>query len=311
MAEITKNAFNPTTDPDKLMGFLNSIGSFSEDLILFFNVEQRLYHYTNLEGLRGIIAGNDLWLTHAQYCNDEQELTHGLQLTRSVIQEQALAADPKRRGYLDELLTLLSDPKLDPVYICCFCEKDDLLSQWRAYGADSTGVSLEFEPAGFSYITGPDCPATMGLTRFWKVFYPLETQQKIIRSAVNYYPQIDPAAVPSDWARWTAEAIRFFIPTFKNKDFEEEKEWRLIFTPAPGSPAQPCYRVGRGMLIPYYELSELSRQLGRPEQKLPLTSVRVGPSPNKRLNAASVRMLLDRHGYDEVRVQLSETPYRG
>jgi len=123
MPEITKSAFNPTTEPDKWMGFLNRIGSFSENLILGFSVEKKLYHYTNLEGLRGIITRSDLWLTHAQYCNDEQELTHGLQLTRGVIQEQALTADPKRRGYLDELLTLLSDPKLDPVYICCFCEK--------------------------------------------------------------------------------------------------------------------------------------------------------------------------------------------
>ncbi|MCC6860052.1 MAG: DUF2971 domain-containing protein [Bryobacterales bacterium] len=304
-------AFNPTTDPDRLRGFLNSIGSFSEDLILWFNVEQKLYHYTNLDGLRGIVSNSDLWLTHAQYCNDEEELTHGVRLTRSVIEEQAQPADPKRREYLAELLRLLDSPQLDPVYICCFCEKDDLLSQWRAYAANATGVSLEFEPAGFAYTTGPDCPPAMGLMRFWKVFYPPETQRKIIRSAIDYYPRFEPGSEPADWARWTAEAIRFFIPTFKNSDFQEEKEWRLIFTPAAGSPAQPSYRVARGMLAPYYSLSELARQLGRAGQKLPLTAVRIGPGPNKRLNAASVRMLLDRHGYDHVRVDQSETPYRG
>ncbi|UWZ84556.1 DUF2971 domain-containing protein [Occallatibacter riparius] len=311
MAEITENAFNPTTDPGKLKGFLESIGSFSEDLILWFNVGQKLYHYTNLEGLLGILSKNDLWLTHAQYCNDEQELTHGLQLTRKVIEEQAQGADPKRKSYLEELLSLLTEPKLDPVYVCCFCERDDLLSQWRAYAANATGVSIEFEPANFSYITGPDCPPTVGLMRFWKVFYSPETQQKIIRSAINYYPFFDQAAAPSDWAKWTAEAIRFFIPTFKNKDFVGEEEWRLIFTPASGGPVKPSYRVRGGMLVPYYSLIELCRQLGLPDQKLPLASVRIGPSPNKRLNAASVRMMLDRHGYESARVELSDTPYRG
>ena len=302
---------NPTTEPDKLRGFLDSIGSFSEDMILWFNVGQKLYHYTDLDGLQGIVANNDLWLTHAQYCNDEDELTHGLRLTHAVIQEQAAPADPTQRQYLDELLQLLDSPQLDPVYICCFCENDNLLSQWRAYAANATGVSLEFEPTRFSYITGPDCPQTVGLMRFWKVFYRPETQRKIVRSAIKYYPSFERNAPPADWARWTAEAIRFFLPTFKNSDFEGEKEWRLIFTPAPASPVQPSYRVTRGMLAPYYSLNNLARQLGYTDQKLPLTALRIGPSPNKRLNAVSARMLLERHGYSDVRVDFSETPYRG
>jgi hypothetical protein len=305
------SAMSSTTDPGRLGGFLNSIGSFSEDLILWFNVEQELYHYTNLEGLGGIIANSDLWLTNARYCNDEEELIHGVRLTQSIVQEQAQSADAKRREYLDELVRLLEDPQLDPVYICCFCETDNLLSQWRAYAANATGVSMAFEPAGFSYITGPDCPPNLGLMRFWKVFYLPETQRKIIRSAIDYYPSFEPGAAAGDWARWTAEAIRFFIPTFKNQDFAEEKEWRLIFTPSPVSPAKPSYRVARGMLIPYYRLSELARQLGHTDQKLPLTSVRIGPGPNRRLNATSARMLLDRYGYDAVGIDSSETPYRG
>jgi len=312
MPEITSSAVNPTTDPDKLMGFLNSIQSFNVDLIFSLNVGQKLYHYTNLDGLRCIIESSDLWLTNAQYCNDEEELKHGAALTtKTVVEEQGKAVDSKRREYLDELSKLLCGPELDPVYICCFCEKDDQLSQWRAYGANATGVTLEFEPGGFNYITGPDCPPTMGLMRFWKVFYPSATQERIVRNAVNYYPGIYPGATPAEWARWTAEAVRFFIPTFKNKDFEEEREWRLIFTPALGSPAKPSYRVARGMLIPYYGLNQIATQLGAASQRLPLTSVRIGPNPNKRLNAASVRMLLNRHGYDHVRVELSETPYRG
>src|ERR1035441_5806539 len=146
------SAMSSTTDPGRLGGFLNSIGTFSEDLILWFNVEQQLYHYTNLEGLGGIIANSDLWLTNARYCNDEEELIHGVRLTQSIVQEQAQSADAKRREYLDELVRLLEDPQLDPVYICCFCETDNLLSQWRAYAANATGVSMAFEPAGFSYI---------------------------------------------------------------------------------------------------------------------------------------------------------------
>jgi hypothetical protein len=300
-----------TTDLDRLANFLASIGSFSEDLILFFNVEERLYHYTDLGGFHGIATTDDLWLTHAQFCNDEAELTYGQNLTEAIIAKQLDAADLNQKVYLQELLRLLCGPELDPVYICCFCERDDLLSQWRAYAANAGGVSVEVQPARFSYITGPDCPPRFGLLRFWKVFYELEQQQKIVRSAIKYYPTQEPAAAPSDWARWTAEAIRFFRPTFKNEDFAEEREWRLIFTPAPGSIAQPSYRRKGGMLAPFYSLKELANVLGLAAQKLPITSVRIGPGPNRKLNATSARMLLDRHGYSDAKVFASATPYRG
>jgi len=307
---MSATTITPTTAPDKLQGFLQSIGSASEDMVLTFIVEHRLYHYTSLEGLEGIVSGNDLWLTHTQYCNDDEELTHGLSLTRQVIAEQAESGDDRRKEYLNKLLKLLERPELDAVYVCCFCEKDDLLSQWRAYAANGGGVSLEFEPARFNYITGPDCPPSIGLMRFWKVFYPLETQQKIIRSAISYYPQFEPNATTDEHAQWTAEAIRFFLPTFKNDSFQEEKEWRLIFTPAQGSPAQPSYRVRRGMLVAYYSLKELASNLALQHPKLPITGVRIGPGPNKALNAASTRMFLDRQQYPEIGVDVSEAPYR-
>ncbi|MEP7367212.1 MAG: DUF2971 domain-containing protein [Acidobacteriota bacterium] len=300
-----------TSDADKLARFLDSIGSFSTDLILWFNQEQRLYHYTTLEGLRGMVASHDLWLTHARYCNDDEELTHGLQLTQRVLKLQIEAAEGKQREYLEELLRLICGPELDPVYICCFCEEDDLLSQWRAYAGNATGVSLAIEPGEFSYITGPDCPNHFGLMRFWKVFYKQETQEQIICDAIKFFPKFEPEATALDWARWTAESIRFFLPTFKNSDFAEEKEWRLIYSPSAGSPAQPSFRVARGMLIPYYSLKDLSTKLGHPSRNLPIRSVRIGPCPHRGLNTASTRMFLDQSGYNASELKTSATPYRG
>jgi hypothetical protein len=133
-----------------------------------------------------------------------------------------------------------------------------------------------------------------------------------VRSAINYYPAFEPAATPLDWARWTWEAIQFFIPTFKHEHFLEEEEWRLIFTPAFTTPVPPLFRVARGMLIPFYSLKQLATKMNPIERKLPLRSVRIGPSPSpsKELNAASAELLLKQHGYSFV-VDKSETPYRG
>src|SRR4051812_3334035 len=159
----------PTTGLNRLSSFLDSIGSFSEDMILHFNVNETLFHYTNLEGLLGILESNDVRLTNTRFCNDDAEMTHGLDLTRKVIATEREKADPKRIEYLDELGRHF-DGAVDPVYISCFCEDKDKLSQWRGYAENGAGVTLEIEPAQFSYITGPDCPKDIGLMRFWKVF---------------------------------------------------------------------------------------------------------------------------------------------
>ena len=98
--------------------------------------------------------------------------------------------------------------------------------------------------------------------------------------------------------------IEFFIPTFKNADFTEEDECRLIFSPPPNCPVKPSFRIARGMLVPYYSLKALSGN-----RQLPITGVTVG-SPNRAMNVESVRMMLAANRYAGVVVEASPTPYR-
>ena len=88
---------------------------------------------------------------------------------------------------------------------------------------------------------------------------------KIIRAALDFYWPTDPASS----VRHAVDAIRFFVPTFKNPDFLEENERRLIFTPHPGAGPQPRFRTRRGLLVPYYSLKELSHAFGRASRSIP------------------------------------------
>ncbi len=132
-----------------------------------------------------------------------------------------------------------------------------------------------------------------------------------MRSALEfaYKDQTKRSLNIAERARQAADAIQFFIPTFKNQDFAEETEIRLIYTPYPNSVTKPQFRVSRGMLIPYYSLKELDASIL--PRLLPITSVRVGPSVNKHLNIESAKMLLTKAGYATVSVDSSDTPYRG
>jgi hypothetical protein len=223
----------PFVDISALSIFLESIGSHHVDQIYVPQSNLKtgslsLYHYTDLHGLVGIVENHDLWVSHSRYSNDDEEMTHGLSVVRRAL-ERATSTGTHDGVYLQTLSRLTEEP--EGVYICCFCEKDNLLSQWRGYGANGTGVSVQFAPKEFADVAGPD--DTHGLLRFWKVFYQPNTQDDIIDQAITYYaPATNPGQSVQDLARKAADAIRFFIPTFKNKDFEEESEWRLIFTPS-------------------------------------------------------------------------------
>jgi hypothetical protein len=237
----------------------------------------------------GIVSKHDMWLTHSRYLNDSEEITLGLKTV-----EKALAAaresgnhDP---AYLDAVDARTS--KTEGVYVCCFCESNNLLSQWRGYGANGIGVSLEF--AVKQFVDVMETVNAFGLTRFWKVFYSPDTQRDIIDKAIaTYSPAANPGQTSNDLARKASDAIRFFIPTFKNGDFKDEQEWRLIFTPNPTAAPKPEFRVARSMLVPYYNLRSL---LGPALQPLPLTNVLVGPSVHKELIKESTETLLKQHG---------------
>jgi hypothetical protein len=104
------------------------------------------------------------------------------------------------------------------------------------------------------------------------------------------------------------------VVSFKNPAFKEEKEWRLIVKPSlirdQGQPKLPKaertgspfkFRQFRGALIPYIELLPM-------EGKMPLRSIRFGPSlaPNRTENALG--LLLAGYGYEKVEVTGSDLP---
>jgi hypothetical protein len=307
-----QRATRTTADFTWLRDFLNSSRSYAheETMILESPGVSYLYHYTDLPGFKGIIDAGDLWLTHLRFSNDHEELTYGREVARDVIEQRLRTAAGDTRSYLERLQQLLEQPFLEGVYICCFCEKNNLLSQWRGYGANGTGVCLKFEKTRFAHLTGADCAA--GFLRLWKVFYRRDQQVRIIEKALDFAWQFGDGTIEQRATR-AAEAIQFFIPTFKNPDFSEEEEWRLMFTPDPQLPVPPAFRTSRNMLVPYFGL----QQLGWGDAPLPLVGICIGPGTHKEINAQSARMLLDarKYGlepaYRDVAIDVSRTPYRG
>jgi Protein of unknown function (DUF2971) len=293
-----------------LQKFTDRIGDRSKYLVQYAG--KGLYHYTDLNALISIIGEHDLWLTHSRYSNDEHEMEHGYKISLDVIKRKK-EKNPLdiTRQYYDRVEEYLKKPPQD-VFICCFCKEDNLLSQWRGYGENGAGVSIGFDPLGFTRFTGPDMPLDeYGLMRLWQVYYNDDEKKEIVEQALDLIPEIHRNESEEEIARQTAAAIHFFLPTFKDHDFEEECERRLIFTPSMNCIAKPRYRYHRQMLVPYYSLKSLIDPNNSSLTILPVKSIMVGPGSRKEINSESIEMLLHNNGYTEVKVNVSDTPYRG
>jgi hypothetical protein len=298
------------TPPDVitvLTAFLNSLHSSSRDLMQTLESGRFLHHYTTLDGAVSILSGGDLWLSNARFSNDDEEVRYGHRIVTEVIDGMMKkAGKPAARGELAEVRARVDAAIGDQAYICCFCEKDNLLSQWRGYADNGGGVSVEIDPVGLSRITGHYC--AHGLMRLWKVFYSPELQRKIIRHCIEYRHWPGGA----ERIRFITDAIKFFLPTFKNADFSEEQERRLIFTPDPKSPVQPKFRARRGLLVPYYRLQDLCPRNpdGTPAFRVPVTGLTIGPAPHRALNVESMSQLVQALPPPAIAVRASTTPYR-
>ena len=297
----------------------------------------RLFHYTTTPGLQGIVESNSLHASAAYFLNDSSEVEYGKSILADVLDKWELNNPEQRDDPTAELVRDLRtqicgaagrEALVQSVYVVCFCERDNLLNQWRYYGKDG-GYSIGF-PIDKGYIPGlaPESPSfTTVLTR---VEYERAKQVECCEGVLNsILPFLEDPTVTRTLHTDMALTYHGKIPvgefifkvaqewlidellSFKDKAFEEEKEWRLIARPRlfrlqgrddrGKTPNKFYFRPHRGLLIPYIKLMPLSG-------KLPVASIRSGPSINVTKAEASIRLMMRQHGFADIDFRGSAIP---
>lgn len=206
-----------------------------------------LFHYTSREVFWKIIEGESFLARHILFSNDSEEY----ELGKSKVLRGNGAA--KQSGVGEEEVGTANER-----YMICFCEKGDLLSQWRGYAKN--GIAMEFDFSlgiggsdadsfspyhCFTLVNGGDISEkksecrdnfikryvsvdertdkkylTLCITAPYKVFYATrrETPQELKRVLKSI----------KEGEAFGSLAAKL-IPYIKNKKFDEEKEYRLIF----------------------------------------------------------------------------------
>ena len=119
-------------------------------------------------------------------------------------------------------------------YVLCFSEEPDLLSQWRGYANDACGVSIGFSTDSFY----PLARSIRSNYNFSQVKYLLDDLYDQIK---NYVIEKVEKNFGGDEKKDSLELLNIADTTvsmllynsilYKNPNFYEEKEWRLIYNP--------------------------------------------------------------------------------
>ena len=108
-----------------------------------------LFHYTGAPAVRGILQSRSIWASGAQYMNDWMEVVYGYNIIMKGLQElvENRKLPERSRAIFSDVLMLMQSPDSPFIdaYFVAFCEKGNLLSQWRAY-AGTQGFAMEFDP---------------------------------------------------------------------------------------------------------------------------------------------------------------------
>lgn len=283
-------------------------------------VPDLLFHYTTASGMRGILDSTRLWATNYRFLNDVSEVSHGANLFESLIQERLAKAQSEIVSeFLGRTLRTANgfDGMLD-CYIACFCERDDLLNQWRTYAGSGGGYALGFTTKEIGRRWGQLGRAQDFVLR--RVIYDVD-QQKILLSEVidktmkvldDCTKGVSVAEANNLIARccqFVRAEVANYLLSFKHPAFSIEKEWRLCHVTAPEVEDHVLFRDGQFGLTPYVCL-DVSPMAGINHDRLPLARITHGPTSNPENVRFALSKLLRSKNYNFVEIAGSTLPVR-
>lgn len=275
-----------------------------------------IWHYTNAQGLIGILKTGRIWSTQVSCLNDSLEQRYfGSQVLEKLRQEALANTNPDL-----EILFRLADHALANTdfatawhFVACFSDVEDDLGQWRGYGGGECGFSIGFSVSGI-------LDALKRRPGAWLLpsSYSEERHSFFIndltRMAQDYFMRGINRGVP-DKERWAREFIAafstdldIFASLIKHPKFLGEQERRIATTLKDGEHVNLEFSQKRTLLARHLPIDiTLSDGIS---DKLPITQIYVGPGIAQRVSQVSAGDLLKKYGYEGVEIKLSKVPYR-
>ena len=287
------------------------------------SLSNKVYHYTSVEGLLGILSDKQVWMTNSQFLNDSTELLYFKTLTSEVkelFKSKLLKEFTKDKVNKDDLLTLFTetfddavknrfdDPESNfEVYVLSLSDNSDSLTLWGNY-AKGKGYSLCFDT---KLLISKVDEFEGGYLVYNKVIYNKEQQLETLSEAllktfrILLNIDIEMEKLRGELLAYFNSLIISYSIFFKHHSFEQEDEFRIAFTTYSDEQTseQVFFRTNDEAIIPYIRINF---------EDSDLRGIVVGPKNNSDLAEIGIKTFLQKKGFDfdKVSIEKSVIPLR-
>lgn len=337
------------------------VETFSDNNEVFEMEEDRIiYHYCSNTVLESILKNKQLWMSDIANSNDYNEIRILIPklfyMIEDLYRNQAFSFKYKEHNGIEGIVDILTDVSqfINNTYdsgsltsfVSCFCEKGDVLSQWRGYANDGKGCSVGFSLKDLKEY----CENTNGTIRIDKVEYVDEKQlnsiisnaaQKCINELMNLKNKSENFLTnkQSNLRGELTDIIMMFLfkdylerivldsLKYKWNAFQEEHEWRIYFGSISknekvlfggGSKTEELLREfnGASHLLAGKMKFNVHDDVIVPYYPIELKEVSDSPiktviiGPKNRSKTLDVRLMLASYGLNSVDVKYSKIAYR-
>ena len=178
-----------------------------------------LYHYCSTSTFLSIIQRRCLWLSDINTMNDYGEMHWSYAL---FIEAANTILDVVGTDFVDEVDKIIhqGQTRILPM-LCAFSTDGDVLSQWRAYAEDGSGVAIGFNSAKIAGLS----------VRVASIEYSREKQIGHFRSWLLAMHEVYNGITEEKRKKFLFDKCAYFsvdMAFFKNPAFAEEKEVRIL-----------------------------------------------------------------------------------
>lgn len=270
-----------------------------------------LYHYTSSAGLLGILQSQKIWGTEASYLNDAQEVKYGLDLINCTLKEFLHDDRNWAKNLFEVAIKTIEERDNQEIYVACFCEKGDLLSQWKGYSRFGDGYAIGFPT---SQLSKYQRKSPYFHIKFLPVIYDKNRQVEIVKTECHYILEyvetilndfssskdFEPKQFQDRLLTTAGQCLGDYLIyesiRFKAKAFEEEHEWRAVYVSTPPlndweeMEKHLKFRVAGSHIVPYVEL-DVAPSAQKEVWFLSISEIIVGPKIDFLKAVRSIEMI--------------------